>query len=333
MTLDESFRELGLSPGSSDAQVKQAWRQLAAHWHPDRNASPQALRKIQRINRALDEIRRWRASGFADLPQARECAPQEAEEILDQQVSITLEEACGGCSRELQGEVVEACDQCDGSGHEPRASACTQCVGSGRTRSPFWFPWLAGDSECEACGGEGASHARCAGCEGRGQARPRRYRCRIDVPPGTRAGEVLHVHARVRGRQREHALHLRVSVTLQPHPVFALEADGTVQCTMPVDGFAWMAERWTEVPSPHGVQQMRMRRNALTYRLKGHGLGGADCIVTLAPLFPEELGAEQQLLVDRLMAGNTGARGTAAGKRIAAWQAQMAGKRTRQAPG
>ena len=60
------------------------------------------------------------------------------------------------------------------------------------------------------------------------------------MPAGTRAGDVLHVHARVQGHRREHALDLRVSVELQPHAFFRLEADGTVQCVVPVDGFAWM---------------------------------------------------------------------------------------------
>ena len=69
---------------------------------------------------------------------------------------------------------------------------------------------------------------------------------------------------------------------------------------------------------------MRLRRNFLTYRLKGHGLGGAEWLVTIVPLFPEELGAEQQLLIDRLVAGNTGARTTKAARRLAEWQAQLA---------
>jgi molecular chaperone DnaJ len=331
MTIDESFRELGLSPGSSEAEVKVAWRRLAAHWHPDRNASPHALRKIQRINRAVEEIRQWRASGFADLRQTAEAPAGAPEKIVDQQVSITLEEACAGCSRDLHGEVVEECAQCHGSGREARPSMCTRCDGAGRARSHFWFPWLAPGGECETCAGKGVLHADCSACGGQGQTRPRRYRCRIDVPAGTRHGEMLHVHARVQGRRREHALHLRVSVEVQQHDLFRMESDGTVQCVVPVDGFAWMAERWTEVPSPRGLQQMRLRRNALTYRLKGHGLAGADCIVTIDPLFPAELGAEQQLLIDRLVAGNTGARGTAARKRMDAWQAQLGGRRKRPA--
>lgn len=321
MTIDDSFRELGLPPGSSDAEVKDAWRKLAARWHPDRNASPHALRKIQRINRAVDEIRRWRASGFADLHELREAPPGAREEVVEHELAITLEEACTGCSRDLHGEVVEECAECEGRGREAVASECVRCRGTGRART--LFAWKGSSHPCVSCAGQGQVHRTCLGCAGSGQARPRRYRCRIDVPAGTRSGEVLHVHARVQGRRREHALHLRVRVAMQPHPVFRLDADGTVHCEMPVDGFAWIAQRWTEVPSPRGPQQMRLRRDFLTYRLKGHGLAGADCIVTIEPLFPDELGAEEERLVDRLVAANTGARGTAAGQRLAAWRARL----------
>lgn len=66
MHLDDSYHELGLAPGSSDAEVKAAWRRLSARWHPDRNDSPQALRKMQRINWALKAIRQARAEPAAE---------------------------------------------------------------------------------------------------------------------------------------------------------------------------------------------------------------------------------------------------------------------------
>lgn len=325
MNIDESYRELGLAPGSSDAQVKEAWRRLAARWHPDRNTSPHALRKIQRINRALAEIRRVQAGGASQAPEHAHSRPPEPE-VVEQHVTITLEEACTGCTRELQGEVVEDCLACHGTGLEQRPSTCKGCGGTGRQRPHLWFSWMAQTVPCEACDGAGSSRHVCAGCEGSGRVRPRRYRCRVQVPAGTRSGTVLRVTARVAGRQREHELNLRVHVAVQAHPLFTADADGTLRCELPVDGFAWMAERWIEVPTPRGPQQMRLRRGFLTYRLKGHGLPGegagapaADVMVTVVPLFPEELNREQDSLFDKLVATNTGRASTPAGKRMAAW--------------
>lgn len=333
MTIDESYRELGLAPGCSDADIKEAWRRLAARWHPDRNASPHALRKIQRINRALDEIRRVR-SGAAPRAQAASApAPAPAhdapgEHVAEHTITITLEEACTGCTRELEGELAEDCVQCAASGLQPRARTCEACDGSGHARPHLWFSWLSAPAQCKACGGAGTRRAPCPACAGSGQARPRRYRCRVQVPAGTRAGELLHVSARVQGRQRRHQLALRVRVRWQAHALFSVEADGTVKCEVPVDGFAWMAERWIEVPTPRGLHQMRLRRGYLTYRIKGHGLPAengeaCDCIVTVAPLFPQECSPEQQMLVDRLVASNTGAAGTAAARRMDAWRRAM----------
>jgi DnaJ-class molecular chaperone len=344
MNIDDSYRELGLAPGSSDAEVKEAWRRLAARWHPDRNASPHALRKIQRINRAVDEIRRWKAGGVptpeAPAPAAPPEAPPPAEapeapasEVIEHLFAISIEEACTGCSRELHGDLVEDCADCAGTGSLRHAMTCTHCAGSGRTRQNLWFAWLSGHADCSACDGTGTVRKRCTACHGSGKSHARKYRCRVEVPAGTRAGEVLDVSARVQGRQKRHTLALRVRIELQPHPFFRLDADGTVQCELPVDGFAWMAQRWIEVPTPRGAQQMRLKRGFLTYRIKGHGLpgeaGDADCMITVVPLFPEELGPEQQLLVDRLVAGNTGARGTTVGERMAAWQAQLTGWKAR----
>jgi DnaJ like chaperone protein len=65
-TGDTHYARLGLAPGASDAEVKRAWRQLAATHHPDRvshlgrGAVEQATRRFQEIQDAYEEIRRLR---------------------------------------------------------------------------------------------------------------------------------------------------------------------------------------------------------------------------------------------------------------------------------
>ncbi len=114
-------------------------------------------------------------------------------------------------------------------------------------------------------------------------------------------------------------------VDLQPHAFFTAEADGTLKCELPVDGFAWMANRWIEVPTPGGLQQMKLRRGHLNYRIKNAGLPWAsqaeagDCIVTVVPMFPHEFSQEQEAAIDRLVASNSGTAETSAGERMAAW--------------
>src|SRR5688572_29090777 len=103
MHVDDPYHELGLPPDSSDAEVKAAWRRLSARWHPDRNDSPQALRKIQRINRALEEIRRARGEPEAEADKDPAPSPQPT---VEHTVRLTLEEVVTGCVREIRGEVV-----------------------------------------------------------------------------------------------------------------------------------------------------------------------------------------------------------------------------------
>jgi DnaJ-class molecular chaperone len=70
---------------------------------------------------------------------------------------------------------------------------------------------------------------------------------------------------------------------------------------------------------------MKLRRGYLSYRIKNAGLAwtneaeAADCIVTVVPMFPEEFSREQEAAIDRLVTSNSGAAGTSAGVRMAAW--------------
>jgi molecular chaperone DnaJ len=321
--LDDPYRELGLTPEASDADVKAAWRRLSARWHPDRNASPQALHKTQRINRALEEIRqaRGRSDDGDDAAADRDTAPEE--DAIEHPIKLSLEEAACGCERDVGGEVARTCAACSGSGVAHQPMACTQCGGEGRVRPSLWFAWPMPPVSCDACGGEGSIHLACGSCEGSGQLAPRRYRGRVQIPAGVRDGQVLQARVRLQGRDGPQLLNVRVS--LRPHEFLALEADGTVRVEVPVDGFAWIAGRWIEVPTPYGLRQMRLQRGALTYRIRGEGFPAApagpraDCLVTVVPLFPEEWSTRQASMLDKLVAANTGDAASEAGARAKAW--------------
>ncbi|HEX7340325.1 MAG TPA: J domain-containing protein [Rhodanobacteraceae bacterium] len=43
---------LDIPPGASAERVRRAWRHQASRWHPDRNTSPEATRRLQQINDA-----------------------------------------------------------------------------------------------------------------------------------------------------------------------------------------------------------------------------------------------------------------------------------------
>ncbi|UUZ76913.1 DnaJ domain-containing protein [Polaromonas sp. P1(28)-13] len=320
MHLDDPYHELGLAPGSSDAEVKAAWRRLSARWHPDRNDSPQALRKIQRINRALEAIRRARGEPEAE---AEDPAPG-AEPTVEHPVSLTLEEVVTGCVREVRGEVVEDCADCEGSGLQLHATECSECSGAGHIRQHLWFAWVSSTVECTACQGHGKTRQGCTACAASGKAPASKYRCRVQVAPGARwrparchsprarqAAPAQAGAAPARGAAAARVLHGRSRRDLE------VRAARRRLC---MDGQS--LDRGSD---PRGLQQMKLRRGYLSYRIKNAGLPwtneaeAADCIVTVVPMFPEEFSREQEAAIDRLVTSNSGAAGTSAGDRMAAW--------------
>jgi preprotein translocase subunit Sec63 len=59
LDIKHAYQTLGLKFDASQEQVKQAYRQLAKTWHPDRFTDPQQKReaeeKIKKINQAIED--------------------------------------------------------------------------------------------------------------------------------------------------------------------------------------------------------------------------------------------------------------------------------------
>lgn len=282
----DAYAELGLAPGASPDEVKAAWRRLVKQWHPDRNDAPDALARMQRINTAYEAI----CVGPAGTPETPRPEPAAGTgRPLRRRVRLSLEEAAAGCIKALRGQ---------------RSEPCAACEGEGTVKRPSWYGWMSSSTACSACAGRGKL--------------ARGYRHTVRIPPGARAGDRLQAHTA--------AGPLELQIEIAPHPIFRLEDDGTVRCEMPVDGFAWMAERWVEVPTLAGLQQMRLRRAHRSYRLRGQGFPDrsgvrGDCVVAIEPRFPEQLSAEQEALLERLSA--TGAAPLADWKRkLRSWERQ-----------
>jgi DnaJ-class molecular chaperone len=328
--LDDPYSELGLTAGASDAEVKAAWRRLSARWHPDRNASPHAVQRIQRINRAVEEIRsaRQRADDSGDAPAPPPTPADARDQPVEHAITLSLEEAASGCIRSVHGKIARTCTDCHGSGQAPEPVTCPHCDGEGQVRQTVWFPWLTTPVRCDACQGRGSKSVPCASCQASGQAAPLTYRSRLRIPPGVRDGHQLHARVKLHGREGHQSLDVRISV--RRHDFMSLQEDGTIRMEVPVDGFTWIAGRWIEVPTLYGMRRMRLQRGALTYRIRAAGFptspsgAHADCLVSVVPLFPAEWAEGQEALLDALIQTNTGDETTDAGARAEAWKRTVA---------
>ena len=346
MGTDNAFAELGLAPDATEREVKAAWRRLASQWHPDRNASAGASARMQRINQAFDEIRR---AGFhapatddVDTPGATQDHPPDGfdddqptsasgaagterrRRPLRRKLRMTLEEAAAGCIKVVQGKFTDTCAACAGAGHQVLGGNCARCGGSGAMPKRAFFGWPTGVTECEACLGGGIARQPCAACSGRGKTAPRGYKIKVRIPHGVRDGDLLHVDgSRVRAEGPPADVEIRVEVA--QHAFFELDDDGTIRCEMPVDGFAWIAHRQIKVPTVNGFHTLQLSRDRLTYRLEGQGFPvqrrgpPGDHLVTLVPIFPQQISTDQQILLDQLSATSSGAGGEALDERLRAW--------------
>ncbi len=311
MTIDDAFAELGLSPDANLAQAKAAWRALVSRWHPDRNGHASAPARMQRINRALEQIRKT-TSDAAGTESEADAGPAPAPapaHTVHRRVSLTLEEAAAGCIKILQGTIVETCNSCAGTG-QAQPQDCAECAGHGKVQERTWFGWFGAAIQCTACNGSGKLQPKCPACDGDGKAEVVRYRVSVRLPADVRDGAKLHVST---ARGRPVALDIRVE--LQAHPTLVRDDDGTVRCELPVDGFSWIANRTIDVPTLRGKQPLGLQRGQVLYRLAGQGFlprddgKRADQIVIVVPRFPDKLSREQERLLDKLAASTVGKRG------------------------
>lgn len=328
-----AYAELGLRPGASGREVKAAWRRLVSEWHPDRNPSARASERMQRINQAFAALQAvFEAPPTEDAappppppppapppqapPRGARSAPPAPPpaaapaRVVQRRLVLSLEEAAAGGPRPVRGRYTAQCLRCSGTGHGSTATPCRPCDGSGTVREAQWFGWVATRAACAACNGTGLAHETCPACSGAGRFADARYAATVAVPPGARNGDVLTVRTPA-SPPGAGDVEVQVRLSVRAHPFFTLDdADGAVRCTMPVDGFAWLASGWVDVPTLAGVHQMRLKRGHLDYRLKGQGFpqpgtgARGDLRITVEPLFPPQLGPDQQALLDQLAASS-----------------------------
>lgn len=300
MSIELAYAELGLPPGASESEVRAAWRRLVSRWHPDRNRSADAVDLMQRINSAYERIR---LSAFAAGP--REDPSAAPGRTLRRKVRLSLEEAALGCTKVLRGRLSDTCASCAGHGVLDSAAPCPGCAGAGTVRGSAWFGWLSTHSACTTCGGSGVVRPACRACGGQGQCTST-YRRSVRIPAGVRQGDVLSAAGSGDGQDGFDGT-LELQVEIAAHRLFVLADDGTLRCEMPVDGFAWIANAWIDVPTLTGLQQMRLQRGRHLYRLRGQGVplerrGSArgDYLITVVPTFPDAPSTQQQALLDQL---------------------------------
>ncbi len=161
------YRILGVNRRADEREIKAAFRRMARRYHPDVNPGDAgAERRFKDINEAYEVLsdpekrRRYDVLGPANWARtsvggsngtarpgqstfdffqsvfsaanARRARARKGRD-LEQDVTVTLEEAFAGGKRVFSVQGEERCERCDGTGRAPTGRPCPECAGSGLT--------------------------------------------------------------------------------------------------------------------------------------------------------------------------------------------------------
>jgi len=215
--MEDPYKILGLERGASEEEVKKAYRKLATQHHPDMNGgSKESEEKFKEISAAYQQITDPKAQqggfeqggggfdfgnfndifsnigdffgGFGGHPH------QQRGQSVSTVVSLTFEESCFGCTKQVRINMDEPCGNCGGVGaKEGNYEVCAGCKGSGQNQVQKGFLTFS-SGVCKVCGGKRFKiNVACDKCSGAGTVKIDRTHD-VVIPPCVQTGSALQVN-------------------------------------------------------------------------------------------------------------------------------------------
>lgn len=183
---------------------------------------------------------------------------------LDQTLTLTLEEAHGGCRKNVRA---------------PREKMCVLCGGKGK---------VAGGKVCRNCQGQGVLSAT--------------RQLEIKIPAGVREGSKIRVVGEGR-KEGQHQGNLYLHIELLPHGLFELLDDADLACRVPVTVTEAIVGAEIKVPTLTGQVKFKIpagTQPSRRFRLRGKGLKdlkdrpSGDLYVSVDIHIPTDLSPEEK---------------------------------------
>ena len=226
---------------------------------------------------------------------------------LKTRLTVDLEAAYQGVTKQLSVTRPERCPDCGGQGYPPDADArtCSACNGRGQQRTVRQTPLgrVQQTQTCRQCEGEGTVYSEsCATCRGEGQVRDDAT-LQVEVPAGIRSGQTLRMDGEgAPGEGGGTNGDLLVEVEVDEHPQFERD-DDDLRHRMAISFPQATFGDTVEVPTLDGPVEMDVpagTQSGETFRLRNKGMprlkrrGHGDLYVMVQVVTPESMNDEQR---------------------------------------
>lgn len=294
--MNEYYKILGIKEGSSQEDIKKAYRKLSKKYHPDLNPNnKEAEDKFKKIVEAYEILtgkqkpKNQNPFGGNPFNSVRKARP------LKLVIELTLEEVYHGTTKNINYYINDVCHKCNGEGgFEP--VTCNQCNGRGHIQQgPFAFM-------CNNCGGEGKLHKNvCYTCSGNGVIK-KRNTVEVTIPKGTTDNTVFphpNVGDFVKGGVRGDVYFI---IKVKPHQIYKLEGLNLKRKLDVnfIDILLGVEKEFETLDGKIKIKIPKLSEMNKTFRLKNKGFTdntinvSGDMYVTLNPVLPKELSSLEE---------------------------------------
>lgn len=342
-TKSDYYETLGVSRNATEEEMKKAFRRLAMKHHPDRNPNDKVaeakFKEVKEAYEVLSDARKraaydqfghagvdpsfggGRGAGaggfdFGDLGdifgdifgdvfsggrRQRSAAQQGAD--LGYDLTLTLEEAVHGVSRQIEIPTTVKCEVCEGNGAKKgtKPVTCSKCQGSGQVRMQHGF--LMVQQTCSSCQGSGQIiKDPCTSCRGQGRVRQTK-KLSVKIPAGVDTGDRIRLAGE--GEAGSHGApsgDLYVQVRVKEHSLFHRQGND-LYSEVPIDFVMAALGGEVEIPTLDGTVNLTIpaeTQSGSQFRLRNKGVKAlrsgkiGDLICQVVVETPVKLNADQK---------------------------------------
>ncbi len=346
MAKRDYYEVLGVDKNASEDQIKSAYRKMAKKYHPDLNKdNPDAEKNFKEVNEAYEVLSDSQKKsqydqfghsafegpgggagygggfegfgGFEDIfdmftggfGRKSSSGPKRGND-LQYSITITLEEAAFGVSKEINVNRSEDCTACHGTGaaDPSKVRTCSRCNGTGQVQTVVntIFGRSMTSKTCEQCGGKGKTFDEpCKDCRGSGRRR-RNRKIKINIPAGIADGQAVTLrgegdHGSLGGPKGD----LYVVVSIKPHKKFK-RRDDDLLIEMDISISQAILGDEVIVPTLEGDVKYKIEegtQSGTVYKLKNKGIkhlrgsGKGSLYVKVNVVIPKKITDKQRELI------------------------------------